>query len=64
MAALLRQARQLESLDAASKPLAERLLACSVELGDLEAEFSTLAQSLNFDPEQAEALQERMNSWL
>ena len=64
LAALLRQARQLESLDAASKPLAERLLACSVELGDLEAEFSTLAQSLNFDPEQAEALQERMNSWL
>jgi DNA repair protein RecN (Recombination protein N) len=64
LAALLRQARQLESLDAVSKPLAERLLACSVELGDLEAEFSTLAQSLNFDPEQAEALQERMNSWL
>ena len=64
LAALLRQARQLESLDAASKPLAERLLACSVELGDLEAEFSTLAQSLNFDPEQAEALQERMTSWL
>ena len=64
LAALLRQARQLESLDAASKPLAERLLACSVELGDLEAEFSTLAQLLNFDPEQAEALQERMNSWL
>jgi DNA repair protein RecN (Recombination protein N) len=64
LAALLRQARQLESLDAASKPLAERLLACSVELGDLEAEFSTLAQSLNFDPEQAEALQERMNGWL
>ncbi len=64
LAALLRSARQLESLDAASKPLADRLLSCSVELGDLDAEFSSLAQSLNFDPEQAEALQERMNAWL
>ena len=64
LAALLRQARQLESLDAASKPLADRLLSCSVELGDLDAEFSSLAQSLHFDPEQAEALQEKMNAWL
>ena len=64
LAALLRQARQLESLDVASKPLAERLLSTSVELGDLDAEFSALAQSLNFDPEQAEALQGKMNAWL
>ncbi len=64
LAALLREARQLESLDAASKPLADRLLSCSVELDDLEAEFSSLAQSLNFDPEQAEALQAKMDSWL
>ena len=64
LAALLRQARQLESLDVASKPLAERLLSTSVELGDLDAEFSSLAQSLNFDPEQAEALQGKMNAWL
>ncbi len=63
LAALLREARQLEALDAASKPLADRLLSCSVELGDLEAEFSSLAQSLNFDPEQAEALQAKMNAW-
>jgi DNA repair protein RecN (Recombination protein N) len=61
---LLRQARQLESLDAASKPLADRLLSSSVELGDLETEFSSLAQSLNFDPEQAELLQSKMNAWL
>ncbi|MDB6114929.1 MAG: recN [Lacunisphaera sp.] len=64
LAALLRQARQLESLDAASKPLADRLLSASVELGDLDGEFSSLAQSLNFDPEEAEALQGKMNSWL
>lgn len=64
LAALLRDARQLESLDAASKPLADRLLSSSVELGDLDAEFSSLAESLNFDPEQAEALQAKMNAWL
>ena len=39
-------------------------MSASVELGDLEGEFSSLAQSLNFDPEQAEALQAKMNSWL
>ena len=64
LAGLLRQARQLESLDAASKPLADRLLSASVELGDLDGEFSSLAQSLNFDPEQAETLQGKMNAWL
>ena len=64
LSALLREARQLESLDGASKPLADRLQSSAVELGDLDGEFSSLAQSLNFDPEQAELLQEKMNSWL
>ncbi len=64
LAALLREARQLESLDAASKALADRLQSASLELGDLDAEFASLASSLNFDPEQAEALQTKMNSWL
>lgn len=64
VAALLREARQLESFDAASRALADRLQSVSVELGDLDAEFSALATSLNFDAEQAELLQEKMNSWL
>ncbi|MBL9214972.1 MAG: DNA repair protein RecN [Opitutaceae bacterium] len=64
LAALLREARQLEALDAASKPLADRLQSAAVELGDLDAEFASLASSLNFDPEQAEALQAKMNAWL
>ncbi len=64
LSALLREARQLESLDAASKPLADRLQSSAIELGDLDAEFSSLAQSLNFDHEQAELLQEKMNAWL
>jgi DNA repair protein RecN (Recombination protein N) len=64
VAALLREARQLESLDAASKPLADRLASAVVELDDLAAEFSALSQALQFDPEQAEDLTGRMNTWL
>lgn len=64
VAALLREARQLEALDPASQALAERLQSASVELGDLDAEFSSLATSLNFDAEQAELLAEKMNAWL
>ena len=64
LSAILREARQLESLDPASKPLADRLQSAAVELGDLDAEFSSLASSLNFDPEQAELLQARMDAWL
>jgi len=64
LAELLRQARQLESIDAASRPLAERLSSAAVELTDLGAEFSDLSQQLQFDPEQAEELGARMNTWL
>ncbi|MFZ5495850.1 MAG: DNA repair protein RecN [Verrucomicrobiota bacterium] len=64
LGALLREARQLAAFDASSRPLAERLQSASLELGDLDAEFSSLATSLNFDPEQAEALQAKMDAWL
>ncbi|HWA84638.1 MAG TPA: DNA repair protein RecN, partial [Opitutus sp.] len=64
MAALLREARQLESIDTSTRPLAERLASTTVELNDLAAEFSALGQALQFDPEQAQALEERMNAWL
>ncbi len=64
LAMLVREARQLESLDPASKALADRLQSAAVELADLEGEFSSLAQSLNFDPEQAGTIQANMNAWL
>lgn len=64
IAELLRQGRQLESIDAASKPLVERLSSAAVELADLGAEFSALSQQLQFDPDQAEDLGIRMNTWL
>lgn len=62
--ALLRDARQLETIDPASKPLADRVGSVAVELNDLSAEFSALSEQLQFDPEQAEALAARMNTWL
>jgi len=36
----------------------------SIGLGALAAEFTTLASSLNFDAEQAEIIQTKMNAWL
>ena len=64
IAGLLREARQLESIDPASQPLADRLASAAVELNDLGGEFSALSQQLQFDPEQAEQLTARMNTWL
>ncbi|MEY4939019.1 MAG: hypothetical protein RIQ93_754 [Verrucomicrobiota bacterium] len=64
LAALLREARQLEGIDLASKPLADRLASAVVELDDLGTEFSALSQQLQFDPEQAEQLSAQMMTWL
>jgi DNA repair protein RecN (Recombination protein N) len=64
VAGLLREAHALEEIDAASKPLAERLAAAAIELNELGAEFSSLGAELQFDAEQAEHLTERMNTWL
>jgi DNA repair protein RecN (Recombination protein N) len=64
VAQLIREARQLEALDPASKTLADRLTSVSVELADLGAEYAALGQNLVFEPEQIEQLQLRMNVWL
>ena len=64
LAALLREARHLEAIDPSTKPLADRLGSSVVELTDLGAEFESLSQSLNFEPEQAGALEATMNAWL
>jgi DNA repair protein RecN (Recombination protein N) len=60
----VREARQLEALDPASKLLADRLASVAVELADLGAEFAGLSQNLVFEPGQAEQLEARMNAWL
>lgn len=62
--ALLRPARQLESLDPAGRPLAERLHAAAIELADLAAEFAALGGQFAFEPEEVEQIQSRMNLWL
>lgn len=64
LAGLLREARQLESIDPSSKVLADRLAAVAVEINDLATEFADLSQQLQFDTEQAEELGRRMNTWL
>lgn len=64
LAALLREARNLEALDSASRPLAERLASLAVELNDLGAEFGNLSRELQLDPAQADALNARMDAWL
>lgn len=64
VAGLVRTGRHLEQLDPASRALADRLEAASIELADLGAEFESLAADFTFDPEQAEQLQENMNTWL
>jgi DNA repair protein RecN (Recombination protein N) len=40
------------------------MAAAAIELNDLGAEFSALGAELQFDPEQAEQMTERMNTWL
>ena len=64
LAPLLREARRLESLDPASRALADRLGSAAAELADLGAEFAALGQDLQMDAAQAEALAARMNGWL
>ena len=64
VAGLLRDARTLEEIDPSTQALAERLAAASIEVNDLGAEFAALGTELQFDPEQAEQLTERMNTWL
>ena len=64
LAALVREARNLEALDPASKTLADRLASVSLELADLGAEFDALVDECQFDTAQAEQLQARMDTWL
>lgn len=64
VAALVREARKLESADPSSKELADRMAAVSTEIADLAAEFSSLGRELQADPEGMGPLEERMNAWL
>lgn len=64
LAGVLRDARALEDLDPDSASLVERITSASVELADVAAEVTALMEQLQFDPEQAQVLQENMDTWL
>jgi DNA repair protein RecN (Recombination protein N) len=64
VAALVREARRLESVDPASKGLADRMAAASAELVELAAEFGSLGRELQSDSGAGGQLEERMNAWL
>lgn len=64
VAALVREARRLESVDPASKALADRLSAASAELGELSSEFGSLGRDFQSEPDGEGSLEERMNAWL
>jgi DNA repair protein RecN (Recombination protein N) len=64
VAALVRESRRLESVDPASKALADRMAAASAELVDLASEFGSLGRDLQSEPDGEASLEERMNAWL
>jgi DNA repair protein RecN (Recombination protein N) len=64
VAALVREARRLESIDPASKALADRMAGVSAELVDLAAEYASLWRGLQADPGGLGPIEERMNGWL
>ena len=64
VAALVREARRLESVDPASRELADRLAAASSELAELAGEFGALGREVQADHEGQATLEERMNAWL
>jgi DNA repair protein RecN (Recombination protein N) len=64
VAALVREARRLESADPSSRALADRLASASAELGELASEFGSLGREVQTDPEGHGALEDRMNAWL
>jgi len=64
LAVLVRDGRRLEALDPESKALADRLASAAIELADLAGDFAALVRDVQFDPEEAESLEARMNAWL
>lgn len=57
------QLQSLASLDPDSTSLLERLQSLQIEADDITQELDRLAESLDFEPEAVEAVNERMNLW-
>lgn len=61
---VLRTARELAALDAEAAPLAERVEQLIIEAEDISDEYRALAEAVDFDPQQAEQIQQRMSAWM
>ena len=61
---LVRAARQLASIDPSSQALVSRLESLAVETEDLGREFAALGAALDFDPQAAASIHERMTALL
>lgn len=57
------QLESLAALDADSEPLVERVRSLQIEAEDIATELDRLSESLDFEPEVVEAINERMNLW-
>ncbi len=57
------QLQSLVSLDPGSSQLLERVQSLQIEADDISQELNSLADSLDFEPEAVEAVNERMNLW-
>jgi len=64
LAAVVADARRLREIDDASAALAERLGSAAIELGDVASEARALLEGLQFDPQEAQQLQDNMSTWM
>jgi len=64
LSAVLGDARRLREIDAASEALAARLESAAIELGDVASEARALLEGLQFDPQEAQKLQDNMSAWM
>ncbi|WP_309398388.1 DNA repair protein RecN [Cerasicoccus maritimus] len=61
---VLRAARDLAEIDSSADALAGRMDALIIEAEDLADEYDALASGGDFDPSEAEAIHQRMQTWL
>jgi len=64
LAAVLADARRLREIDSESAALADRLSSVAIELGDVASEANALLEGLQFDPQEAQQLQDNMSTWM
>lgn len=63
LSSLARSAEQAAELDPSLSELAERLNSLIIETQELGSEYEQVGASLNFEPEYAMEVQQRMNDW-